>query len=58
MTPPGTVNAADQAKLNSYLEDNGGNLYVESVNIGIDHFGTEFLEKLGIKFKNDGVAAI
>jgi hypothetical protein len=29
-------------------------LYVESVNIGIDHFGTEFLEKLGIKFKNDG----
>jgi len=53
MTPPGTVNAADQAKLNDYL-DNGGNLYVESVNIGVDHFGTEFIEKLGIKYKNDG----
>lgn len=53
MTPPGTVNVADQAKLNDYL-DNGGNLYVESVNIGIDHFGTEFLERLGIKYKNDG----
>jgi hypothetical protein len=39
--------------LNDYL-DNGGNLYVESVNIGIDHFGTEFIEKLGIKYKNDG----
>ncbi len=53
MTPPGTVNVADQAKLNDYL-DNGGNLYVESVNIGIDLFGTEFIEKLGIKYKNDG----
>ena len=53
MTPPGTVNAADQAKLISYL-NNGGNVYVESVNIGIDHYGTEFLEKLGIKYKNDG----
>ena len=54
MTPPGTVNAADQARLISYLQNNGGNLYTESVNIGIDHFGTEFLETLGIKFKNDG----
>jgi hypothetical protein len=53
MTPPGTVNAADQAKLISYL-NNGGNVYVESVNIGIDHYGTEFIEKLGIKFKDDG----
>jgi len=53
MTPPGTVNVAEQALLIDYLE-NGGNLYVESVNIGIDHFGTDFLETLGIKFREDG----
>jgi len=54
MTPPGSVNSADQAKLIDYLENNGGKLYIESVNIGVDHFGTDFLETLGIKYKNDG----
>jgi hypothetical protein len=32
-----------------------GNLYVESVNLGMDHHGTEMLETFGVKFLDDGV---
>lgn len=32
-----------------------GKLYVESVNLGIDHHGTEMLETFGVKFLDDGV---
>jgi hypothetical protein len=53
MTPPGFVNAADQGKLINYLE-NGGNLYIESVNIGLDYENTTFFDYLGIEFLDDG----
>jgi hypothetical protein len=39
--------------LNDYL-NGGGNLYVESVNLGIDHIATQFLINLGIKYASDG----
>ncbi len=32
-----------------------GNLYIESVNLGIDHHGTDMLESFGVKFLDDGV---
>ncbi|MCB2220548.1 MAG: T9SS type A sorting domain-containing protein [Bacteroidetes bacterium] len=53
MTPPGYVNATDQDKLINYLE-NGGNLYIESVNIGLDYENTTFFDYLGIEFLDDG----
>lgn len=53
MTPPGYVNATDQVKLIDYLE-NGGNLYIESVNIGLDYENTTFFDYLGITFVDDG----
>ncbi len=34
--------------------NNGGNLYIESSNIGIDYNGTEFSNYLGIIFQDDG----
>jgi hypothetical protein len=37
----------------NYL-DNGGNLYIESVNIGIDYSTTTFFDFFGIKYNNDG----
>lgn len=54
MTPPGTVNAADQARIVDYLVNFGGNLFMESVNIGTDHFGTDMLDEFGIKLVGDG----
>jgi hypothetical protein len=53
MTPPGYVNATDRTKLSNYL-DNGGNLYIESVNIGKDYHTTTFFDYLGITFDGDG----
>lgn len=53
MTPPGFVDVTNQAILNDYL-NNGGNLYIESTNIGKDHINTEFIDLLGIKYLNDG----
>ncbi len=37
----------------SYL-DNGGNLYIESSDIGLDYTGTDFFSYLGIAFMDDG----
>ena len=54
MTPPGFVNEADQEKLINYL-NNGGNLYIESVDIGKNHDSTTFFEYLGILYLDDGV---
>lgn len=34
--------------------DNGGNLYIESVNIGTDHETTTFFDYLGISLKDNG----
>lgn len=55
MTPPGTVSATDQATLVNYL-DNGGNLYIESVNLGMDHTTSNMLIKCGVKFQDDGTS--
>lgn len=54
MTPPGTVNATDQAKLIDYLTNYNGNLYMEGTKIGYDHFGTNLLAHFGIKFDSEG----
>lgn len=54
MTPPGTVNAADQAKLVDYLNNYNGNLYIESTKLGFDHFGTQMMTRFGIKFQDHG----
>ncbi|MFP4471764.1 MAG: T9SS type A sorting domain-containing protein [Bacteroidota bacterium] len=54
MTPPGTVSVADQARIIDYLVNYGGNLYVESVNLGTDHFGTDMMDSFGIKLVGDG----
>lgn len=56
MTPPGSVNAADQAKLLDYLNNHNGNLYIESTKLGFDHTGTSLLAHLGIKFQDHGEA--
>lgn len=37
----------------NYL-DNGGNLYFESVNIGLDYQGSDFLTYLGVVYVDDG----
>ncbi len=55
MTPPGTVSVADLAKITDYL-NNGGNLYMESVNIGTDNFGTPLMNYFGSKLDGDGEA--
>jgi len=34
--------------------DNGGSLYIESVNLGKDHEGTSFFDYLGIQYIDDG----
>ncbi len=34
--------------------DNGGNLYIESVNLGYDYNNTTFFEYFGIKYNDDG----
>jgi len=34
--------------------ENGGNLYIESVDIGANHVGTPFFENLGITYIDDG----
>ncbi|NCC72139.1 MAG: T9SS type A sorting domain-containing protein [Sphingobacteriia bacterium] len=54
MTPPGTVNATDQARLIDYLTNNNGNLYIESTKLGFDHLGTEMMTRFGIKFHQEG----
>ncbi len=54
MTPPGTVNATDQAKLIDYLTNYAGNLYIEGTKIGYDHFATSMLTHFGIKFDEEG----
>jgi hypothetical protein len=36
-----------------YFAD-GGNLYIESVNLGLDHNGTTFFEDLGLMYAGDG----
>lgn len=56
MTPPGTVNVADQAKLLDYLNNHNGNLYIESTKLGYDHTGTSLLAHFGIKFHDHGEA--
>ena len=56
MTPPGTVNAADQAKLLDYLNNHNGNLYIESTKLGFDLTGTSLLAHFGIKFHDHGEA--
>ncbi|MFC2107063.1 T9SS type A sorting domain-containing protein [Bacteroidota bacterium] len=53
MLPPGTVSEADQVSLMFYLE-NGGNLYMESADLGKDLKGTVLLDYLGIAYKGDG----
>lgn len=53
MTPPGVVSATDQEKLINYL-NNGGNLYIESVNIGSDHENTTFFDYFGVELLDDG----
>jgi len=37
----------------SYL-DQGGNLYIEGVDIGVDHVGTDFFEYLGVCYEFNG----
>jgi len=54
MTPPGTVNATDQARLIDYLTNNNGNLCIESTKPGFDHPGTEMMTRFGIKFHREG----
>lgn len=54
MTPPGVVSETDQEKLINYLE-NGGNLYIESVDIGKDYDSTSFFEYLGMLYLDDGI---
>ncbi|MBE0637462.1 MAG: T9SS type A sorting domain-containing protein [Bacteroidales bacterium] len=54
MTPPGTVNATDQARLVDYLNNYNGNLYIESTKLGYDHFGTSMMAQFGIKFQDHG----
>ena len=49
------MSETDQARLVDYLQNQNGNLYIESVNLGFDHHGTEMLESLGVKFVDDGV---
>ncbi|MBE0639310.1 MAG: T9SS type A sorting domain-containing protein [Bacteroidales bacterium] len=53
MTPPGSVSVADQAKLISYLQ-NGGSLYLESVNIAKDYASSSLNGYLGLTFMHDG----
>lgn len=38
----------------NYLE-NGGNLYIESVDIGLNHDSTEFFDYLGLQYIGDGI---
>jgi hypothetical protein len=54
MTPPGTVNATDQARLIDYLTNYNGNLYMEGTKIGFDHFGSSMLTHFGVKFDSEG----
>jgi hypothetical protein len=54
MTPPGTVNATDQAKIIDYLTNYAGNLYIEGTKIGYDHFATSMLTHFGIKYDAEG----
>jgi hypothetical protein len=54
MTPPGVVSETNQEKLINYLE-NGGNLYIESVDIGKDYENTSFFEYLGMLYLDDGI---
>ncbi len=53
MQPPGTVTGADQVSLIFYLES-GGNLYMESADLGKDLKGTALMDYLGIAYKGDG----
>ncbi|MCD4697329.1 MAG: T9SS type A sorting domain-containing protein [Bacteroidales bacterium] len=53
MTPPGYVYATNQTRLINYLNE-GGKLYIESVNIGYDYDNTEFFDYLGLMYLNDG----
>jgi len=54
MTPPGSVNVTNQAKLVDYLTNYNGNLYIESTKLGFDHFGTSMMTHFGIKFQDHG----
>ncbi len=52
--PPGFVSVTDQVQLYNYLTDDNGGLYIESVDLGMDHNSTAFFGLLGIKYISDG----
>lgn len=54
MTPPGTVNATDQAKLIDYLTNYNGSLYIEGTKLAYDHMGSSLMSHFGIKFEDHG----
>ncbi len=51
-TPPSTVGAEDQTRLVEFLDD-GKAIYIESVDFGADHVGTEFFNRFGTEFVAD-----
>ncbi len=54
MTPPGAVNATDQAKLIDYLTNYNGSLYIEGTKLAYDHMGSSLMSHFGIKFEDHG----
>ncbi len=48
------MNTPQQEALIEYL-DNGGSVYLEGVNIGQDHDGTDFLSYFGLEFEGQGL---
>ncbi len=51
-TPPSAVGTADQARLVEFLDD-GNAIYIEGVDVGSDHVGTEFFNHFGTEFVHD-----
>jgi len=52
--PPGFVSVTSQVKLYNHLTQNNGGLYIESVDLGMDHTSTAFFGLLGLKYIGDG----
>ena len=51
-TPPSAVGTADQARLVEFLED-GNAIYIEGVDFGSDHVGTDFFNHFGTEYVED-----
>ncbi|MEA3476714.1 MAG: hypothetical protein U9R60_00920, partial [Bacteroidota bacterium] len=52
--PPGSVSVTEQVKLYDYMMEDKGGLYIEGVDLGMNHTGTAFFGLLGIKYLSDG----